>query len=43
MQLIRDNLTLWTSEIDDEAEEGNTGGNQWKEEEKSQKAVWDIY
>jgi len=24
MQLIRDNLTLWTSEIDDEAEEGNT-------------------
>jgi len=22
MQLIRDNLTLWTSEIDDEAEEG---------------------
>jgi len=27
MQLIRDNLTLWTSEIDDEAEEGNTGGN----------------
>jgi len=42
MQLIRDNLTLWTSEIDDEAEEG-TGGNQWKKEEKSQKAVWDIY
>jgi len=26
MQLIRDNLTLWTSEIDDEAEEGK-GGN----------------
>jgi len=26
MQLIRDNLTLWTSEIDDEAEESK-GGN----------------
>jgi len=25
MQLIRDNLTLWTSEIDDEAEEGTAG------------------
>jgi len=27
MQLIRDNLTLWTSELDDEHEEG-TAGNQ---------------
>ena len=25
MQLIRDNLTLWTSEIQDEAEDDGTG------------------
>jgi len=25
MQLIRDNLTLWTSELDDEHEEGTAG------------------
>ena len=27
MQLIRDNLTLWTSEMNDEAEDGGDGTN----------------
>jgi len=29
MQLIRDNLTLWTSELADDAE-GGEGGDKWK-------------
>jgi hypothetical protein len=43
MQLIRDNLTLWTSEMQDDAEGEGGEGNPWKEETSLRKLWSDIY